>query len=54
MTKVGQCGKRLFVIKGVDQLEIHVETINLHSRSIVDPHVKNKSIKLLEDDIIYI
>ena len=41
MTKViGQCGKKVFVIKGANQLDIHVETINLNSRSFVDPHVK--------------
>ena len=41
MTKViGQCGKKLFVIKGANQWDIHVETKNLNSRSFVDPHVK--------------
>lgn len=48
---IGQCGKKLFVIKGADQLDIHVETINFNSRSFVDPHVKNKSIKFLEDNV---
>ena len=52
MTKlIGQCGKKLFVIKSADQLDIHVETINLNSKSFVDPHVKSKSIKFLEDSI---
>lgn len=52
MTKlIGQCGKKLFVIKSADQLDIHVETINLNSKSFVDPHVKGKSIKFLEDSI---